>query len=1273
MDINKNALNITDILKYCLGYIKLVNPSSSRSRIFTDPLDSSIFNLDFMFITNPEEDENLLIDLKEFYELNPKDVTEENESTYLKQKSMAVKLEEIKNKYKVDEFTKQITLNFGYFKVEVPETTDIDDAEDQPKKQKENQFPLFTVPIEILLINNKYHLHILDQNIIPNLGFLQEVLGEESYYDFADFVNQIEIEGNLNLPLKPDTVNKIWEELKGRLKLSEAQFDENSFDINKIVVSISSKSNYFLVQDLKKLAEMNEEEMLDTSLSSWISDEDLSLIEEIGENSDDLFFPFDYDKHQLKVLSIINNKAAIIQGPPGTGKSQTIANVLCHLAAQNKRVLFLSQKPQALKVVKDKLKSLDVEYLYGYIPNRYSALYNEEEEKDGAAYTLAGVQQYVNFIHDRGSLEKELQTESIVEVSNIFNSSIDQQRTAYYLYNELISSEKYNIKLLDPERFDERFNETEYKTIKDLQIELEKLNTLCGEYATDGRLTKLNAKFNRLLTSATNYSEIMENLINIIDKNGYDRKNKIGRFFNNTLLKIRHKNVTDKLPLEIFEVFEQTLNSGHSKIEMKEELAAVRNYFHYNECILRIDDIKKELDLKIFELGLDQLSLKRLEELISKEGFEISANAVKSRIKIETQFITLELTNPNAVNKSLVKAKTDRKDKVKIFLRNRVKKQVIDATLTALTRGILARIAKALQKSKKAYRTFDNLKSDSSNFQTLKEIIPVWIMDLEDASRLIPLNKNMFDYIILDEASQCNLAYAMPAMYRSKHVLFFGDSEQMRDDSIKFKTNRSMEDLARKFNIPEYLQIKSKSDSVKSVLDIGMNSGFQEKILRYHYRSPKEIIGFSNEYIYQPKRKGMEVINSNYVTYKNTNRIMVNHIIKTDRSEDLSEKTNISEAKYIAKLIKDLQSDEKTKNKSIAVLTFFNEQAYLLEETIADENIKVSTIEGIQGDERDIIIYSFVISDIDGKKRYIPLTGEQGEINKGLNEGRINVAFSRSKLQVHCVTSLPPKEWPDGIWIKRYLEYVEKNGEVNFYDQQIKPFDSYFEEEFYYFIRTNLGKDYIIQNQVESCGFKLDFVITNPSKGLSLAIECDGPTHFEDEGSDIYVSSDIERQSILEKAGWVFYRLLYSEWINEDASRTGVIDDIKDYFEKPQKLLGRFKQISLQNKVILDSAVLNQDEQEDFLTENNNNDKNSLEEVLRFPVDNRRDLVVTFIEKGESLWIREYIKEGSFIGFTDNGIGIGTNDANNFILQSRLAMIKIKSHLFNGKVRVVLR
>jgi very-short-patch-repair endonuclease len=177
----------------------------------------------------------------------------------------------------------------------------------------------------------------------------------------------------------------------------------------------------------------------------------------------------------------------------------------------------------------------------------------------------------------------------------------------------------------------------------------------------------------------------------------------------------------------------------------------------------------------------------------------------------------------------------------------------------------------------------------------------------------------------------------------------------------------------------------------------------------------------------------------------------------------------------------------------------------------------------------------------------VPLTGEGGDIRGDVNKGRVNVAFTRARMQVHCFVSMPVEEIPDQIWIKKYLEHVDRYGEVVHQTEQLNPFESLFEEEFYQIIRSLLPEQYRIQNQVKSCGFRVDFVISNTKNGRRLAIECDGPTHFKDELDEelgIYIETDEERQRVLEAAGWNFYRLRYSDWLNENFDRKNVARDL---------------------------------------------------------------------------------------------------------------------------------
>ncbi|MBU1457456.1 DUF559 domain-containing protein, partial [Patescibacteria group bacterium] len=263
-----------------------------------------------------------------------------------------------------------------------------------------------------------------------------------------------------------------------------------------------------------------------------------------------------------------------------------------------------------------------------------------------------------------------------------------------------------------------------------------------------------------------------------------------------------------------------------------------------------------------------------------------------------------------------------------------------------------------------------------------------------------------------------------------------------------------------------------------------------------------------------------------------------------------------NEAKEILELFKELRNDERYREKSIGILSFFNAQATYIRDLFEkegfkeeDDNYKVSIIEGIQGDEKDIVIYSFVIRKPEQKNKYVPLTGEGGDIRADINKGRVNVAFSRARLQVHCFVSLPPQEMPERIWLKKYLEYAQENGEVAFYSTDLKPFDSYFEEEFFNLLRAYLKRGYKIQNQVESCGFKIDFVVSNTNTGKRIAVECDGPCHFKDEIDEAYgihIESDEERQRVLEAAGWGFCRIKYADWIDKKFDRNTVFQFIMD-------------------------------------------------------------------------------------------------------------------------------
>ncbi len=1180
-----DGLDLNKFIKYCLGYIQL-----TRQRAFAVQQKSAVefpkkyFELSGLL--NGEEDDALgeTIALPLFYDLDPKEVKKEQRDEYEKQKMFAAKIEDIYNKYRNDPFTKQIAFSFGYFEIEIPielegeelESIENGESEPPPKQVKIDRYPLFSLIVKIEKEEKgKYVVYAVDQDIQVNLGVLEPVLGENLYYQLLDDVGKKEMDGLFSLPLKNiEIFTEVWHKIKTVLKHTKANFDEDSFKLEEMRIAIAPRANYFLAEDLQKLAKVDQDAMKDTSLCSWTSNEGISGTSEIPEEKD-LYFPFLYDKYKLKVLSVINNKGAIVQGPPGTGKSETIANLLCHLAAHGKRVLFVSQKAQALKVVKDKLRKLDVKYLFGYIPNPSSAQLGEDDEADSISPQLAGLGAHIDSMGYKfyprkagiaqhgdgvsGNVSLAHPTALKAKLKNDFNQTIEVQRKAWKLDQEFKALALFDLPVGNPSAFTSNFSESNRKEVNHLKDVISSAIKTTQKYDESESKNGFDGLFGKINLREKSFATATYKIKEDIARSGFDGHAQMLRGINNFMRNMRLGGVRSELPREVRDYIDQELKKDISRNDACKLFEDLHVYFCHHENLINLEQAKKKLSATLEAIGLSDKEFGAIEEVIGKTGENVTD--VKEKV-LRTRVLRKELhelgklgVNPNDVTENIKDAETERRDRVALYLQNIVNRNILEKLAQGPTiRQIVARLAKAFGKSKRAFRTFDKLRKDPDNFNAIMDLIPVWIMELDDASRIIPLEAGVFDYVILDEASQCNVAYTLPVMFRAKQALFVGDSEQMRDSTVMFKSNRSFDELARRYGVPEEMQIKASQATVQSVLDIATLRGFLPVPLRYHYRSPNELIGFSNQYFYKPKSKDLIALNNTYLTYKDTNRVMLVHEVKSDWSDEISDNANVAEASEILKLFKELRDDAKYARKSVGILTFFNAQAALLRKTFEDagfkedeDNFKISIIEGIQGDEKDIVIYSFVIRSPEQKKRYLPLTGEGGDIRGDINRGRVNVTFSRAKLQVHCFISMPITALPEGIWIKKYLEYVQKHGEVDFYATELRPFDSYFEEEFYALLKAGLKKDYQIRNQVESCGFKLDFAVTNTRTGKQIAIECDGPTHFEDELDEeygIYVEDDEERQRVLESAGWTFYRVKYLDWLNESFDRKAVIKNL---------------------------------------------------------------------------------------------------------------------------------
>jgi len=297
-------------------------------------------------------------------------------------------------------------------------------------------------------------------------------------------------------------------------------------------------------------------------------------------------------------------------------------------------------------------------------------------------------------------------------------------------------------------------------------------------------------------------------------------------------------------------------------------------------------------------------------------------------------------------------------------------------------------------------------------------LIPCWMASPEAVSAIFPMEAGLFDLVIFDEASQCYAEYGLPAAYRGKQVVVAGDSKQLSPSDL-YKVR--YEDKVEEEDIVVALEVVSLLDLAAQSLDQYQLTG--------HYRSLSlDLIDFSNHHFYKDSLRllpDFNLINKQQpgITY-----------IKTDGV--WKQNTNLAEAEKVVELVSELAKTDK----SIGVVTFNFYQQQLIQETLEEADVKadglfVKNIENVQGDERDIIIFSMGYApDEKGK-----VSANFGSLNAGGGENRLNVAITRAREKIYFITSL----WPSQLQtdnaanqgpklLKAYLQYAQDVSDGNY-------------------------------------------------------------------------------------------------------------------------------------------------------------------------------------------------------------------------------------------------
>ena len=139
--------------------------------------------------------------------------------------------------------------------------------------------------------------------------------------------------------------------------------------------------------------------------------------------------------------------------------------------------------------------------------------------------------------------------------------------------------------------------------------------------------------------------------------------------------------------------------------------------------------------------------------------------------------------------------------------------------------------------------------------------------------------------------------------------------------------------------------------------------------------------------------------------------------------------------------------------------------------------------------------------------------------------------------------------------------------------------------------------------------------------------------------------------------------MLYSDWVDESSEKDNVLADIKDYFDRPSEFLANLNTAMPARKTsrieaeptiqVLDqTAPVSNEDGNDISQES----KTPFKDILKFEVNGETDLVISLMDNDQVIWINEYRKAGSYIGFTQKGVGFGRKDLDTFLKHSALTL-----------------
>ena len=893
------------------------------------------------------------------------------------------------------------------------------------------------------------------------------------------------------------------------------------------------------------------------------------------------FLVLDADSSQhMAINRVLGGESLVIQGPPGTGKSQTIANLITALIARRKRVLFVAEKRAAIEAVTKRLEQVGLSDLvmdmHGGVTSRRDFARTLNDSLERVATIPA---------HDYSALHRQLQGHRDPLIANdaALHDTRDPWKLSVFQMRERLlaipRAARTQLRLstkaaraLDSEGFERLSGEieewidrgghtlakdhpewrrTDITTPDGAHKAFDLITGLADEHLPTARHALFTAlDENRLPRPETvaEWRRAIQFLVvasgsrwarmkaQVLSKEYRIAKRALGAPSPLLLTPGRVELAEERVGAlvagladlsavagldDLYEIPHTDLAASLERMASSPTVATSLPRMRELEARFRkagtwniIERIGKDIPPEYAMRAVEHAWLGRVLDDLEFEDPLLSASDSSTLSRHRDEFAKADrqhqATTPQRVQRltaeAIIATMNDHPDEKTLILREAVKKRQ-----NLSVRQLLARAP-----------------------HVLTALRPCWTMSPILAAEMIPANRQLFDVVIFDEASQIPPAEAIGSLARAPQAVIAGDSRQLPPTSFfgRIGDDDVDDDDANDLSLTQ--DIESLLDAAGALL--------RDKMLQWHYRSRDDrLIAFSNNHIYGGSLTTFPgAIISTPVTHC---LVPFRPIIGPKGT-----RSNPDEVEKVVELV--LEHARNTPEETLGVIAFGQHHADNIDNALIrrlsqendpslddffsernEERFFVKNIERVQGDERDAIILSVGYhKNANGNLLY-----HFGPISQEGGERRLNVAVTRARSRLTLVSSFshrdmdPNRPSAKGVeLLRKYLEYAASGGKnlgADISDEPLNPFELS--------IKDGLERRGVpVTPQYGVSGYRIDFACAHPDEPgrMVLAIEADGASYHS---APTARDRDRLRQQVLESKGWRFHRIWSTAWFRD--------------------------------------------------------------------------------------------------------------------------------------------